>query len=67
MTNSIITTAYHRSGLTIRDLAELTGLKKSTVADWLRHPSTMRLSGLIQIANAIGLTPEEWERLRKEA
>ena len=66
MTNSIITTAYHRSGLTIRDLADLTGLKKSTLNDWIRHPSMMRLSGLIEIANAVGLTEAEWQQLRRE-
>jgi transcriptional regulator with XRE-family HTH domain len=65
MKQSIITTACRRSGLTIRDLANITGMKRSTLNDWIRHPSMMRLSGLIEIANAIGLTEAEWQQLRK--
>ena len=57
--------ARERSGLTMRELSDLTGVKRSTLCDWLRFPSTMRASSMVEIANALGMTDEEWLALRK--
>ena len=62
---NLFVTARERSGLTLHELSELTGVKCTTLYDWLRHPSTMRLWGMIEIANAMGMTDEEWLALRK--
>ena len=62
---NLFSRARERSGLTLHELSELTGVKTTTLYDWLRYPSTMRLSGLVDIANALALTDEEWLALRK--
>jgi transcriptional regulator with XRE-family HTH domain len=62
---NLFVTVRKRSGLTMRELSDLTGVKRSTLCDWLRFPSTMRASSMVEIANALGMTDEEWLALRK--
>ena len=58
-------TARRRSGMTIRELTDITGWKRSTIDDHLKHAGTMRLAEAIQIANATGMSDAEWLKLRK--
>ena len=61
----IIRGAAKRNGMSDRELAERTGICKSTLCDGLKHPSTFRLYQLISIADATNMTDQEWIRLRR--
>lgn len=65
-TTSLFQAAKERSGMAIRELVKLTGLKRSTLDDHFRHAESMRLYEAIGIANATGMTDTEWLQLRRE-
>lgn len=64
-TTEIIRAAAHRAMMNDSDLATMAGIKRSTLCDWLKHPSEFRLGALIDAANAVGMTDDEWIALRR--
>ena len=49
--------AYDR-GLTIAQLSEKAGLKRTTIYDWTRHPNP-RIGNLMKVAAALEVTLDE--------
>ena len=61
----IIRGAARRCGMSDRELAETTGICKSTLCDALKHPGNFRLYQLVGIADATYMTDQEWIKLRR--
>lgn len=69
MTTSPLTIYLHRAGIgSVRELAELTGISKSSIDRIIRHPEIARAYQIKSIAHASGMTAEEVGKLilRKE-
>ena len=64
-TTEIIRAAAHRHGMNDSDIARMTGIARTTLSDWLDQPSMIRFRALVNMANAVGLTDEEWIALRR--
>lgn len=67
MTTSPLTIYLHRAGITsVRDLAELTGISKSSVDRIIKNPRIARGYQLDSIAQACGMTAEEVGQIIRE-
>ncbi len=47
------------------EIARVIGKCPQTVRNYIKNPETMPLDVLIRYANAVGITAEEWDQLRK--
>ena len=60
MTTSPLTIYLHRAGIgSVRELAELTGISKSSIDRIIRHPEIARGYQMESIARACGMSAEQ--------
>lgn len=64
MTTSPLTIYLHRAGIgSVRELAELTGISKSSIDRIIRHPEIARGYQMESIARACGMSAEQVGRV----
>lgn len=61
MNNSLLETYRHRSGLSVRELSEMTGIPTATLNRIIRYPRNARGFQIAAICEALGMSWEEYK------